>query len=141
MGNRSVFSKSSAVLAVLVILGTIGIPTTHAGSKISQEVVIYEYRNGTAGGAYGSIGSARNSNDGDQMIGCSLWAYKGEITRVICSAIDRNRNYVSCSSSDWRLIQAVTAMTSNSYISFGWKNYSDCWRIQIGNTSTSEVAR
>lgn len=139
MRHDSIFSRASAVLAILVIFGTIGISTAHAGRKDKMEVFIGKWDNGN-GWAQGSIGSARNSNDNSQYIGCKLSASAG-YTNVVCEATDAVGRFAYCYSSDWRFIEAVKAMGSNSQIMFIWRDSYYCSYINISNDSRNEVAR
>lgn len=69
--------------------------------------------------AYGEMGSARSSGDGNQFIGCSIGYDSQASTKltVVCSAADRLGSYFSCSSAAPEVVQVVAAMTTASYIS------------------------
>ncbi len=64
-------------------------------------------------GAYGTMTGARYSTDNQQYIGCSADSVSNGIS---CSARDQIGRYISCYSTDPKLVAAVNAMTDSSYI-------------------------
>src|SRR6478672_955740 len=67
--------------------------------------------------AYGSLGSARNSVDTLQYIGCTVYAGTATPTRVSCFA--RNAAspgvYLSCSSAAPDIVRVAASLTEGSY--------------------------
>jgi hypothetical protein len=84
--------------------------------------------------AVGSMGTARNSFDGNQNIGCIVHADLG-INIVQCSA--RNAAGVTrlCNTGNQNLVNAVIGMQSDALISFGWDGDAQCTSIHISNYS------
>lgn len=85
-------------------------------------------------GAYGTLTGARYSADNQQFIGCSARVSNG----IFCSARDKIGRYVSCYSSDPKLIAAVNAMTDSSYISFRMApgtGTRQCSELTVNNSS------
>jgi hypothetical protein len=89
--------------------------------------------------AYGALGSAGNSLDGTQYIGCWIeaWAMSGlpATPRVTCQAQDATGLVKSCSSSATQFIQAVQAASGDVEVYFMWDDSYNCTYIAISNIS------
>jgi hypothetical protein len=111
-----------------------------AGYKATYPVTVsvaYRY-------AYGSMGSARNSLDGNQILNCYLQAGTSQAgasfaPQATCTAEDANGNSAYCSTTEASFVDAVRMMvTGDSYISFGWNANGVCNGIQVYNASYFE---
>jgi hypothetical protein len=120
-------------MAVLgVTLQTQSLPAW-AGLVSNTQVTILHDSNDTFKliGAYGTMTGARYSADTQQYIGCS-----GLVNDLYCSAQDKIGRFVSCYSSDPKLIAAVNAMTDSSYISFRRApGTTQCSELTVNNSS------
>ncbi len=120
-------------LIALVVLTSI---PAWAGQKRRDPVTVLN------GGrlAYGSVGTARNSADGNQSIGCTFYVWNGTDSAVQCTATDAAGNSGSCTlyypSQLWR--DAVSTINGDSYIAFYWDASWNCTQIEIRNRSEYE---
>ncbi len=86
------------------------------------------------------MGSARNSDDTVQYIGCTVSTVLNntsiDIARTLtCSARNVSNVTVACTSTDINLIEAVHSINSDSYIRFGWNADGHCTSLTIGTYS------
>lgn len=100
----------AAILGVLLAAG-IG----HAGRKLTIPVSI----NTTAGTASGSLGSARNSVDSTQYIGCYA-TLTTTTSHAGCVAVNAAGTYRSCYTYDAAFIEAIRTLTPDAHIEFAW---------------------
>jgi hypothetical protein len=121
-------------LELLVLSGIVAMSSpSFAGLKLDDPVVVnLEIRE-----AYGSIGSARNSADGVQYIGCSMEADSSTDPIAACFAEDATRTTVLCTSSSPRIVAAVQAITSLSFLDFQWDSDGTCTFVYLVNGSFS----
>lgn len=119
--------RASLVLVVgLMITGT-----AFAGLKTNIPVTV----NTTSRFAAGAIGSARNSADAVQNIGCSLSATPTSAARVFCFARNAANVYGSCSSSDPKLVAAAQSINPDSYVYFAWDTTGACTFLSLYEVS------
>jgi hypothetical protein len=118
-------------VGVLVLLGAL-VGVAHAGKKTT---VVVQVITGTRT-ALGSLGSARNSADGVQMIGCAVSANAGSAPTLSCSATDSAGTVGSCVSSDQNLVQVLSSLQGDSWLKFTWDASGNCTFIQVQNNST-----
>jgi hypothetical protein len=87
--------------------------------------------------AYGSLGSARNSPDSYQMIGCSVHydPVNGK-NNVNCSAQDAAKNTAQCASQQPELVQIALGIGSDSFVQFSWDAAGECTGLHVGNDSS-----
>ena len=111
-------------VALVTLLGTVA----GAGMKISSPVVV------SSGNATGAMGSARNSGDAVQYIGCTISGYAGTAPSVTCFAQDLT-SYGACSTSDANIVAAASAIADDSYISFSWDGWGACTSLQVTKAS------
>ncbi|HLK88319.1 MAG TPA: hypothetical protein VKZ18_00415 [Polyangia bacterium] len=115
-----------AIIGVGLVAGT-----AWAGAKYPEPVYIstaYSY-------AIGSMGSARNSSDSSQEIGCVTYNGGGTQIYGYCFAEDASNNYKQCSWSGTQWTQTINAMTDSSYVWFEWDGSGNCTLIVISNDS------
>jgi hypothetical protein len=115
-----------------VIIGGIlllGGSIAHAGFKQDQPVVL------SANTFSGQIGSARAATDSNEYIGCYIHSFVKQPAMAVCFATDASGAHKMCVSSDPAVVQAVTAMTSSSYISVYFDNDANCGEILVSTNS------
>ncbi len=116
--------------AVIISLAVLAGPVS-AGRKETWKVVV-DTPNKVA---YGSLGSARNSSDSVQSIGCSVfYDTANSRNQVSCQATTAAGVTAQCGSQDPNLVQVALAIHSNSYVQFRW-NAGECTTIFVSNTS------
>lgn len=104
--------------------------TAYAGLKSTIPVSI-NTANRTASGA---LGSARNSADVVQHIGCYTYAMPASVT-TFCQARDAAGTSVSCSTTAANLVQVVRGMSGDSHLWFSWNAAGTCTEIDLFNVS------
>jgi len=85
--------------------------------------------------AIGAIGSVRASADSTQYIGCINEGYTSGTQYILCYARSSAGTYGSCTSSDPRLISAVTSITDNAFLEFSWDASGSCTFLEVAATS------
>lgn len=108
-----------------------------AGTKSTVNVVV----NLTTRVAGGSLGTARNSASGNEYIGCSLTSFLGGDVMVVCSARMSGSSPPTASCSIHNspgVIQAMSAMNGDSYITFEWDSNNVCTKLAVTNDSRYE---
>jgi hypothetical protein len=89
--------------------------------------------------AYGSLGSARNSADASQSIGCAtFYDPTNRVNQATCIAVDANGISARCMTQDPTIVAVTFAMTSSSYVEFSWNKDESCRHIFVGNLSNHE---
>jgi hypothetical protein len=86
-----------------------------AGLKQNQEVVYWP--GAFLDVAYGFLGSARNSVDGTQQLGCFS---RGNT--ATCSGTNAAGTSFSCSTSSASQLAAIHSLNSDAYLLIGWDN-------------------
>ncbi len=102
-----------------------------AGQKTSNPVAV----DATARVANGSLGSARNSADNLQYIGCAAGALSFGGTNMYCFAQTADNVYAECQSTSPQLVQAAQAMSGDSYVHFAWDASGTCTYLLVINSS------
>lgn len=101
-----------------------------AGSKFTSEV----YINQTSKYAQGSLGSARNSADTNQYIGCST-----SNDYVYCSARNAAGLWVHCDTYSSGMAATAKSIDSSSHITFYWTGGSStsgaCSSLNVAHNS------
>jgi len=128
---------SKRILAAVAAVLLLSSATALAGARYSQGV----YVNLASRYAWGALGGARNSADANQYIGCQTSGWVNSSTSMLCWALDTAGNYGLCSSSDARLVQAVTMMSDDSYVAFWWDANGNCTYVNVRNVSYYEPKR
>jgi hypothetical protein len=105
-----------------------------AGVKTPQAVVI---NNGirTAGGA---LGTARNSTDTNQFIGCEVTIVTAGGPAVFCFATNAKGAGASCTSGSAAMASAVQNIQPDSNITFAWDSNSNCVSLTVSTASQWE---
>jgi hypothetical protein len=76
--------------------------------------------------AQGSLGSARNSADSNQFIGCTL-----QPGFVYCGAVDANRNSLNCTSSTPSFVALVQSLGDEGALAFTADASGNCTSIIV----------
>jgi hypothetical protein len=119
-------TRRLVLFAILAISGP-----SFAGRRLEEPVVV----NLAGREAYGSIGSARNSADSVQFIGCSLEADSSTDAMVACFASDANGIDALCITSSPRIVAAVQAITAQPFIDFTWDSDGNCTFVFLDTAS------
>jgi hypothetical protein len=106
--------------------------TAYAGLKAASPVFI----DTGARIANGMLGSARNSADAVQHIGCYTNALTASVT-TFCQARNSAGTSVSCSTTSANLVNVVQGMTGDSHLWFSWNAAGTCTEIDVYNVSQS----
>ncbi len=122
--------KKPVFVAVCAAVG-LAATAAWAGTKVSALV----YVEPTSRYAYGSLGSARNSADTVQYIGCYISAYSNGAEYVGCFARNAANTYVSCSSSVPQIINAVRALGGDGYLYFDYDASGACTSVDVRQVS------
>jgi hypothetical protein len=107
-----------------------------AGTKVTSEVTISSTTTGMT--AMGSMGSARNSADATQYIGCQLSTnnVSSGVVTVQCFARNAAGTYLSCLTTDPNYVSAAQAIDGDSYIRFNTESSgSTCTYLLVLDTS------
>jgi hypothetical protein len=116
---------SSLVAAALAVTSV-----AYAGLRQTYNVNVTQGQQGA-----GSMGSARNSTDTTQYIGCTLFLASGSSSYLVCAAQDSAGHYASCYTFDPALQSIAHTLTSDSYINFSADASGVCTQLQITNYS------
>jgi len=108
-----------------------------AGAKTSYPVVI----NTTTRTANGALGSARNSTDTVQYIGCLIGVTNSYTEFVRCFARNSAGTTVGCYSNNYNFIDAVQTINSDSYINFTYDVGGGCTLLEVTTSSITEPKR
>lgn len=132
--------RKIATVAVGLSVGALAlwVNQARAGLKITDEVFIQTIPNGGgARAAVGSAGSARNSVDTLQSIGCSARQYVIGSTAlsISCSARDATNDSLTCTSTNAALLPIIGAIGTDSRISFGADAAGNCTYIGVESSS------
>ncbi len=136
MTNRSRLISALGVATVAAALAFA--PDTSAGIKEDIPVVV------DLGGrtATGALGTARNSADWRQVIGCSLQANAGVAhLSLMCEAMDAQGVAIQCASNDASLVTASLAISGDSQVTFTWDRFRQCTSLTVRNGSTLDLKR
>jgi hypothetical protein len=116
------------------------VPRAHAGTRESDIVLVIKRADNT-GDVFGSMGGARNSSDNNQDLGCNVTATSVGAPYVYCLGRDVSGNLGNCSSSAASMVQAVSALNSDSYLHFTWDASGQCTLIRAYTDSDQEPKR
>ena len=114
------------IVIMAAVLGAASVAL--AGEKASYPVVVGDSY------AYGTTGSARNSADTQQKIGCEIWAGPG-YRNAYCAARNSSGVQRSCWTDDPQMLEVASTVTTDSYISFSFNTGGACTFIFVRNGS------
>ena len=108
-----------------------------AGYKTNTYVTINT--NPASGDPYalGAMGSARNSGDGNQYIGCLVDAYDASPSSGACYALDASGTKTgSCYTTNPSVLNAIRAISGSTRIYFKWQASTGiCTLVEAANIS------
>ena len=126
------------IMKVAVMLGVVGAfsSAVQAGEKVYVPVQIWTNPNGEITAA-GSLGSARNTDDDEQDIGCYVEATTSGTT---ASCIARTLKGVehSCVSTNEHIVKVVAALDGDGLLVFNAREGGECTYVKIGKRSRYE---
>ena len=131
--------KNFHTIAATVLASSLAFSgSAFAGMKVNGDVEVVTGQYGNY--ANGAIGSARNSKDSKQNIGCRLSAYETALYPYgSCSAADATGKAAACVFSNRPDFERVLATISDdSYLKFHWDNHGKCTIIIVTNQSMYE---
>jgi len=120
-------------LAIVALLVTMA---ANAGEKLDVQVTIDTVQRF----ASGSIGSARNSFDGTQAIGCILHASEFSVDAQ-CSARNAAGVVRLCNTGNPNHLAVIQAMQSDALITFMWNTDNQCTWVHVLNYSNMAPKR
>ncbi|BAV98624.1 hypothetical protein bcgnr5380_61720 [Bacillus cereus] len=131
--QEKIAMKSLLAVSVVVCAVVFSFSPAHAGFK--QYVPIGVGTNY----AEGTVGSARNSADARQSIGCGIYATSGVATlSAMCSAVDAAGSRVTCTTNEAPLVSAAQSVKGDSYVHFMFDAAKKCTEIWVDNDSSYE---
>jgi hypothetical protein len=110
-------------------------PAAWAGTKGVYSV----YVSTTGKYAEGAIGSARNSADAYQQLGCGLTAYSAGTPSGYCYARDASGVSAMCNTSDPGLVAQIQSVSTDGYLRFNWDASGYCTSIFHSKFSSTET--
>lgn len=125
------------LVAALFVVGLLGGTVALAGYNFPYPVSVTP----TTHTVFGAFGSARNSDDAVQVLGCEVFVYSTGAPRVTCYAGNARGVYASCTSSDPDFVQAASAITTDSRVIFTWNESGTCTSLHFATTSMVEPRR
>lgn len=121
-----------ALIAILAVATSALSATAYAGYKSSSSIYIgSDY-------AAGSLGTARNSTDTNQQIGCRVITYTSGSSSMFCYAQNSARVSKSCSTTSPSFISLFSALQGDSWVYFKFNAYGTCTEFQVTNASEFE---
>ena len=90
-----------------------------AGEESIQPVLI-TVEDDTSGQAWGSMSTARFSDNDVEMIGCGTRAWEGGFRNGFCQATDAEGTYRGCYTEDSVLLDNMRATGDYSFVNFKW---------------------
>jgi hypothetical protein len=124
--------RSSVRVTALAAVSLIAIVQVSAGVRVSSAVVI----DSTNRWAKGSLGTARNSADNTQYIGCTV--YNNTPPSATCIARNDDGQFASCTTSSAEHVQGARSLGSDSFLQFVWDANGICTAITITHNSYYE---
>ena len=118
-------------IKLFLVCGGLGVVCpASAGAKNPWPVTVnytYSYANG-------ALGTARNSADNNQDIGCNVTSYSWGY----CYAVDASGNYAGCYANTEAHWAAIRAIDSDSAVDFTWDASGYCNSIIVYHGSSFE---
>jgi hypothetical protein len=122
------------VLGLMAGLSAFSVSHAWAGMKATWPSVTVS--TGSTGSAGGALGTARNTGDANQYIGCSVVGSPGNPASVYCWAVDASGNSGNCyNPNNANMVATVASINSDSYIYFRWNSDGTCSMLQVENSS------
>ncbi|MBN7138813.1 hypothetical protein A7A76_06770 [Lysobacter enzymogenes] len=109
-----------------------------AGERSNVPVTLETNSSGQVTRAYGMIGSARNSADTRQLIGCFISASGGSL-QAGCEAQNAAGANTLCFSANANIVAAAQSVGPDSYIDFTRDSGGACTSLYVANSSVAAV--
>lgn len=116
-------------IALCLLVPALGL----AGFKQGQQVVMVDNGDGS-GFANADMGSAYNSADSIQYIGCTVYGSASSAS-VSCIARAADNRFRACSTTNPNMLQAAANIDSDGYLIFYWNSSGQCTAISAANGS------
>jgi hypothetical protein len=130
--NKHQRFRTSLALAIALSAG-LATSVSWAGMRSISSV----YVTTTNRYAAGSLGSARNSADSMQYIGCETTATDAS-AYVSCVARNSAGTAAYCYSTSSNLVAAARAINGDAHLSFNWNDQGECTQIRATSSSQYE---
>ena len=118
-----------AALALAALAGSV-----FAGARYSYPVSV----DTTSRVAWGSMGTARNSADAVQYIGCSVTTYSSGGSYGICEGRNAANSARACTTTNADMLAAIRMVSEASFIFFTWDASNNCTMVSVVNWSYVE---
>ena len=119
------------VITVLIVAFIFAGPVQAGGGPVIEDLLITDLGEGFTR-VEGSLVGIRFSDDEIQWLGCSIFAFKDEVSkRVTCLARDLGGNPYFCFSFDPALVEAVRSMSPYSYVAYVYGETGECESIGV----------
>ena len=105
-----------------------------AGLKLSYPVAV----DSVSRYAYGSMGTARNSADAVQYIGCPITTYNTGGSYGICEGRNAANSARACTTTNADMMAAIRMVSEASFIFFTWDTSNNCTMVSVVNWSYIE---
>ena len=126
------------IMSVGLAVGLFGVAVAAlAGPRVEAEVTVDPVLRVVSG----SLGTARNSSDSHQEIGCSVTYSTSGGETASCWGRSAARVYRSCVSSDPQIIATVKTLTGDAYLRFEYNTFATCEYVRVSNSSVYEPKR
>lgn len=127
-------TKTSVIALALAGVSATATSVAFAGQKATANVFI-DTVNRRASGA---LGSARNSADARQLIGCQTEANSAGAERGQCTAVNAAGITVRCTTTVAAIIDVMQSVSGDSHVVFHWNQDGTCRAVTVGNFSHFE---
>jgi hypothetical protein len=125
------FRLGSGVIACASVLL---LPSTSAVAGVdSPRFVII-----SGASASGSFGSARNSADSVQYMGCTVASDASGVSGAVCFARDSASVTRSCTTSVPEQMAIIRSLGSDSYLAFFWNSAGQCTSVSVYDGSNMQ---
>ena len=131
--------KISMTAALAAAMLTVWCGAARAGEKSDVPVTFTLDAQGFVTRAVGMLGTARNSADNKQSIGCALSATSTSIVRLDCEAQNAAGRYVHCLSFNAALIAVAQSLNGDSLLDIGMDQGGNCTSLYVVNGSSMAV--
>lgn len=120
-------------LIAIATAGTLALSATaFAGYKSASKVYVDSYS------FSGSLGTARNSGDTAQQIGCRVTTYSNNTSSMFCYAQSSSYQWKTCTTSAPNFISLFNSLNGDSVLSVTFDAYGACTSMRVTNASEAE---
>jgi len=130
--------KTSTAAALAATMWAMLCGAAVAGDKGDVPVTLQTNSSGQVIRAFGMIGTARNSADTKQLIGCFI-STSGTSLQAGCEAQNAAGANTMCFSANANIVAAVQSVGPDSYIDFARDSAGNCTSLYVANGSVTAV--